>query len=101
MGIWTNILKRFRKRKQEEPDMVAKMETKIETEQAKSTITWEPEKINIKVENIQAEIIKAVTPAEENGRKSEEVYGKRKEMYNNWLKMHGKPMRRKWSKMVR
>lgn len=48
-----------------------------------------------------AEVLKTVTIAAENVQADPKMYGDQKEMINNWRKMHGMPMRRRWSDIVR
>lgn len=59
------------------------------------------EEAAVKAGEAMAEMLKAVTIAAENVQADPKMYGDQKEMINNWRKMHGMPMRRRWSKMVR
>lgn len=59
------------------------------------------EEAAVKAGETMAEMIKAIMIAAENVQADQKMSRDQKEMTNNWRKMHGKPMRRRWSKMVR
>lgn len=119
MGIWKRIMDRIRKGKQEEkpeekteetPDPELEERSKkivvcgIDMGKAGGDITgnmYALEEAAVKVGEAIAKVLEAVTIAAENVQADPKMYGDQKEMTNNWRKMHGKPMRRRWSNIVR
>ena len=115
MGIWKRIMDRIRKGKQEEkpeetPDPELEERSKkivvcwIDMGKAGGDITrnmYALEEAAVKVGEAMAEVLKTVTIAAENVQADPKMYGEQKEMTNNWRKMHGKPLRRRWSNIVR
>ena len=115
MGIWKRIMDRIRKGKQEEkpeetPDPELEERNKkivvcgIDMGKAGGDITgnmYALEEAAVKVGEAIAKVLEAVTIAAENVQADPKMYGDQKEMTNNWRKMHGKPMRRRWSNIVR
>lgn len=115
MGIWKRIMDRIRKEKQEEkpeetPDPELEERNKkivvcgIDMGKAGGDITgnmYALEEAAVKVGEAIAKVLEAVTIAAENVQADPKMYGDQKEMTNNWRKMHGKPMRRRWSNIVR
>lgn len=115
MGIWKRIMDRIRKGKQEEkpeetPDPELEERNKkivvcgIDMGKAGGDITgnmYALEEAAVKVGEAIAKALEAVTIAAENVQADPKMYGDQKEMTNNWRKMHGKPMRRRWSNIVR
>ena len=115
MGIWKRIMDRIRKEKQEEkpeetPDPELEERSKkivvcgIDMGKAGGDITgnmYALEEAAVKVGEAIAKVLEAVTIAAENVQADPKMYGDQKEMTNNWRKMHGKPMRRRWSNIVR
>lgn len=119
MGIWKRIMDRIRKGKQEEkpeekteetPDPELEERSKkivvcgIDMGKAGGDITrnmYAVEEAVVKAGETMAEVLKAVMIAAENVQADQKMSRDQKEMTNNWRKMHGKPMRRRWSKMVR
>lgn len=92
MGIWQRIKDRLRKGKQEEkPEETPDPELE---ERRKRIVVY-----GIDLGKAGGDI--TVTSAEENVQADPKMYGDQKEMLNNWRKMHGKPMRRRWSNIVR
>lgn len=115
MGIWKRIMDRIRKGKREEkpeetPDPELEERSKkivvrgIDMGKAGGDITrnmYALEEAAVKAGEAMAEMLKAVTIAAENVQADPKMYGDQKEMINNWRKMHGMPMRRRWSDIVR
>ena len=115
MGIWKRIMDRIRKEKQEEkpeetPDPELEERSKkivvcgIDMGKTGGDITrnmYAVEEAAVKVGEAIAKVLEAVTIAAENVQDDPKMYGDQKEMTNNWRKMHGKPMRRRWSNIVR
>ena len=115
MGIWKRIMDRIRKGKQEEkpeetPDPELEERNKkivvcgIDMGETGGDITrnmYALEEAAVKAGEAMAEVLKTVTIAAENVQADPKMYGDQKEMNNNWRKMHGKPMRRRWSNIVR
>lgn len=119
MGIWKRIMDRIRKGKQEEkpeekpeetPDPELEERSKkivvcgIDMGETGGDITrnmYVLEEAAVKAGEAMAEVIKAIMIAAENVQADQKMSRDQKEMTNNWRKMHGKPMRRRWSKMVR
>lgn len=115
MGIWKRIMDRIRKGKQEEkpeetPDPELEERSKkivvcgIDMGKAGGDITrnmYAIEEAAVKAGEAMAEMLKTVTIAAENVQADPKMYGDQKEMTNNWRKMHGMPMRRRWSDIVR
>lgn len=115
MGIWKRIMDRIRKGKQEEkteetPDPELEERSKkivvcgIDMGETGGDITrnmYAIEEAAVKAGEAMAEVLKAIMIAAENVQADQKMSRDQKEMTNNWRKMHGKPMRRRWSKMVR
>ena len=115
MGVWKRIMDRIRKGKQEEkpeetPDPELEERSKkivvcgIDMGETGGDITrnmYALEEAAVKAGETMAEMIKAIMIAAENVQADQKMSRDQKEMTNNWRKMHGKPMRRRWSKMVR
>lgn len=115
MGIWKRIMDRIRKGKQEEkteetPDPELEERSKkivvcgIDMGETGGDITrnmYTIEEAAVKAGEAMAEVLKAIMIAAENVQADQKMSRDQKEMTNNWRKMHGKPMRRRWSKMVR
>lgn len=115
MGIWKRIMDRIRKGKQEEkpeetPDPELEERSKkivvcgIDMGKAGGDITRNMYALGeaaVKAGEAMAEVLEAVTIAAENVQADPKMYGDQKEMINNWRKMHGMPMRRRWSDIVR
>lgn len=116
MGIWQRIKERIRKGKQEEkteetpdPELEERMRKigkycciGMETGTsgiAKSLKDFGMEKK--KAGEAIEEALKAASITEENVKTDRKLYGDQKEILNNWRKMHRKPMRRRWSNIVR
>lgn len=107
MGVWQRIMDRIQKKKQEaEQEARRKQIEKCWSDLGKAGSDI-AERMNavgteaVKAGEAMAEVLKAVTIAVENVQADPKMYGDQKEMTNNWRKMHGKPMRRRWSDIVR
>lgn len=107
MGIWQRIMDRLQKKKQEaEQEARRKQIEKCWSDLGKvgSDIAERMNAVGtevVKAGEAMAEVLKTVTIAAENVQADPKMYGDQKEMTNNWKKMHGKPMRRRWSNIVR
>ena len=107
MGIWQRIMDRLRKGKQEAEQEARRKQIercRIAVEKAGSDLAQNMKAVGMTAEKAgeaMAEAIKAMKTLEENVQADSKMHGDQKEMLNNLRKMHGKPMRRRWSKIVR
>lgn len=106
MGIWQRIMDRLQKKKQEEEQEARRKQIEkcwSDLRKAGSDIAERMNAVGaeaVKAGEVMAEVLKTVTIAAENVQADPKMYGEQKEMTNNWRKMHGMPMRRRWSSRV-